>query len=102
MGLVAGVDYRPLQGRLQADLLLEEVGPLRELELDVAPIPVGQLAADLARSGEYLPGHEVRGGVLDDPAEWGGSVHQVVLMTAVAVALAIRVVLVYDEFLVLG
>ena len=41
VGLVAGVDYGPLQGRLQANLLLEEVGTLRELKLDVAPIPVG-------------------------------------------------------------
>ena len=30
--LVAGVDDRPLQRRLEADLLLEEVGPLADLE----------------------------------------------------------------------
>ena len=29
---VAGVDDRPLEGRLEPDLLLEEVGPLAELE----------------------------------------------------------------------
>ena len=37
--LVAGVDDRPLQSRLEAHLLLEEVGPLGELELDPAPRP---------------------------------------------------------------
>ena len=35
VGLVAGVDDRPLQRGLEADLLLEEVGPLGELERHV-------------------------------------------------------------------
>ncbi len=37
--LVPGVDDGPLERGLQADFLLEEVGPLGELELDVARRP---------------------------------------------------------------
>src|SRR5262249_57810704 len=55
--LVTRVDDRPLQRRLEADLLLEEVGPLAELVATVAR-PV--LAADLAGAGEHLAGHEPR------------------------------------------
>ena len=101
MGLVSGIDDGPLQGGLQAHLLLEEVGPLGHLIWHVAPVPEGQLAAHLPRSGEYLPGHEVGGGVLHDPAERSRPVHQVVLVAPVAVALAVGVVLVDDQFLAL-
>ena len=46
--LVAGVDDRALQRGLEPDLLLEEVGPLAELERHVVGGHAGQLAADLA------------------------------------------------------
>jgi hypothetical protein len=69
VGLVAGVDDGPLQRRLQAHFLFEEVGPLGDLEVDlsapVAPRP------DLAGAGVDLAGHEVRYGVLDRPVRTG-------------------------------
>ena len=101
MWLVSGVDDGSLQGGLQTHLLLEEVGPLGHLVWQVAPVPEGQLAAHLSRTGEYLSGHEVGGRVLHDPSERSRPVHQVVLVAPVAVALAVRVVLVDDQFLAL-
>ena len=61
-----------------------------------------RLAADLAGAGEDLAGDEVRHDVGDDPAERHLPVHQVVLVAAVAVALAVGVVLVDDDLLALG
>ena len=46
--LVARVDDRALQRGLEPDLLLEEVGPLGELEGDVAVAGRRRLATDLA------------------------------------------------------
>ncbi len=67
--LVAGVDDRPLERRLQADLHLDEVGALRDLETRSGAVgadrdPAGA-AEDLPRHEERRePGHEVgeRGG----------------------------------------
>ena len=97
MGLVAGVDDGPLQGGLKADLFFEEIGPLGYLELHL--LSPGCFRPHLAGAGEDLAGHEVRDGVLDHPGEGHGPVHQVVLVGAVRVALAVRVVLVHADLL---
>ena len=94
--LVACVHYGPLQGGLKSHLLLEEVRPLADLERDVEPIPERQFASHLPGPGEDLASHEVGSGMLDDPTERRRSIHQVVLVTAVTVPLAIGVVLVDD------
>jgi hypothetical protein len=65
VGLVAGVDNGPLQRRLQAHFLFEEIGPLCDLEMDV--LGAGRLDPDLAGAGVDLAGHEVGYGVLDHP-----------------------------------
>jgi hypothetical protein len=88
MWLVAGVDDRSFERRLETDLLLEEVSPLTELEWRRLA-SVGDLLADLARSCVDLTGHEVRGQLVDDPRKRDGPVDQVVLVTAVGVALAV-------------
>ncbi len=54
VGFVAGVDDRAFEGRLQPDLLLEEVGPLGELERHVPPRQAGRLGPDLAGAGVDL------------------------------------------------
>ena len=95
--LVAGVDDRTLQRRLQADLLLEEVGPLAQLERHRVVGGAGRLAADLAGAAEDLTGDEVRRDLRGQPPERRLAGHQVVLVAAVAVALAVRVVLVDDD-----
>ena len=59
----------------------------------------GRLGADLAGAGEDLPGDEVRHHVAHDLGERHGAVHEVVLVGAVAVALAIAVVLVDGDLL---
>jgi hypothetical protein len=46
--LVAGVDDRPLERGLEADLLLEEVGALGELERHLVGRPTAGPPADLA------------------------------------------------------
>jgi hypothetical protein len=94
VGLVACVDDRPLEGGLQADLLLEEVRPLGELEGHVDAARGRRLAAHLARPAVQLAGDEVGHDVLHDPAERRLAVHQVVLVRPVGVALAVGVVLV--------
>ena len=95
--LVTGVDDRSLQRRLQSDLGLEEVGALGELERVTAAIVPGGLEAHLAGAGEHLPGDEERRQIPDDVGERGGAIHQVVLVGAVGVALAVGVVLVDRE-----
>ena len=102
VGLVTGVDDRALQRRLEADLLLEEVGALRELVRHVGAGEPGGLRAHLAGPGVDLPGDEVRHHVADDLRERDRTVHQVVLVGAVAVALAVGVVLVDDDLLARG
>ena len=99
VGLVAGVDDRPLQRGLEADLLLEEVGPLADSWYGTSSAPSPALAADLARAAEQLAGDEVRGDLAHDAAEGHLAVQQVVLVAAVAVALAVGVVLVDDDLL---
>ncbi len=89
----------PLQGGLEAHLLLEEVGPLRDLEVDRRPAVLGP---DLARPGEDLARHQEHGEVVDDVAERQRPGEQVVLVGAVGVALAVAVVLVDEHALRLG
>ena len=88
--LVAGVDDRPLQGRLEPDLDLEEVAALADLEPrrpGVLPDP------DAARAAHHLARHEERDEVADDVAERRLPAHQVVLVGAGG-TLAVGVVLV--------
>jgi hypothetical protein len=89
--LVTGVDDRPLQGGLEADLDLEEVAALADLE----PGRPGVLAdADPPRAGHHLAGDEEGDEVAHDLAERRLAGHQVVLVGAVRGALAVGVVLV--------
>ena len=89
--LVAGVDDRPLQGRLEPDLDLEEVAALADLE----PRRPGVLPdADAPRAAHHLARHEERDEVADDVAERRLPAHQVVLVGAVRGTLAVGVVLV--------
>ena len=99
MGLVTGVDDGAFEGGLEADLLLEEVGPLGDLEHHLGR-PV--LGADLAGPGEDLTGHEPGDHVADKGREGDRPVDQVVLVGAVRVALAVGVVLVDDDLLTGG
>ena len=98
MWLVAGVDDRSFERRLETDLLLEEIGPLTQLERLLLS-RVGDLLADLACPGIDLARHQVRSQLVDDLRERHGSVDQVVLMTAVGVALTVRIVLVDHDLL---
>ena len=82
--LVAGVDDAALEGRLQADLDLDVVRALAELEaLGLA----GRPDADPAGAGEHLTGGEERGQPGDDRRERGVPAAQVVLVGAVGGAL---------------
>ncbi len=89
--LVPGVDDRALERGLQPHLDLEEVGPLGELEALGAPVGA---QPDPAGAGEHLPGHEERDQPADDLDERGPTIHQVVLVRTVGLALAVGVVLV--------
>ena len=60
------------------------------------------LAADLPGAREDLAGHEEGDQALDDLLEGRASIHQVVLMTPVAIALPVAVVLVDEHFLPIG
>ena len=98
MRFVPRVDDRALQRRLEADLFLEEVGALAELERHAIRSDP-ELRTHLASPAEDLSGDEVRCEVADDLAERHRSVDEVVLVAAVGIPLAIGVVLVDDEFL---
>ncbi len=96
VGLIPGVDDGPLQGGLQAHFLLEEVGALAQLEGHAG---AAVLAPHLPRPGEHLAGDEEGRQVGHDVAEGDRPGHQVVLVGAVGVALAVAVVLVDQEAL---
>src|SRR5262245_53105455 len=102
MWLVARVDDRPLQGGLQADLGLEEVRPLRDLIAVPGSLVPRRLTAELPRPAEDLPAHEERREPRDQVRERHLPVHQIVLVRAVRVALAVAVVLVDRELLAPG
>ncbi len=85
--------------RLEPDLFLEEVGALADLVVDRVGAVLG---ADLARAGEHLPRHEPRNEVAHQHRERHVAVDEVVLVTAVRVALAVAVVLVDDDLLARG
>ncbi len=97
MRFVPGVHDRALEGGLQPDLLLEEVGPLAELERDLTRRDARRLAPHLPGAAEHLPGHEVGRDLRDQPTKRELPSQQVVLVAAVAGALAVRVVLVDDD-----
>ena len=97
--LVAGVDDGPLQRRLEAHLLLEEVGALGDLEVDGVATHALHLGAHLAGTAEDLAGDEVRRRVCDEAPERQGPRQHVVLVAAVALPLAVGVVLVDDDLL---
>jgi hypothetical protein len=95
--LVARVDDRALQRRLEPDLGLEEVRALRELiEVPAAVVPL-RLEPDLAGARDDLPRDEERRQVPRDVGERGRAVDEVVLVRPVRVALAVGVVLVDRE-----
>jgi hypothetical protein len=99
MRLVAGVHDRPLHHRVESDLGLEEIRALGDLVgAGVSTI----LAADLARPTPDLARREERQQGLDDLLERRASIHQVVLVAAVAVALAVAVVLVDQHLRAFG
>ena len=97
VGLVAGVDDGPLEGGLEAGDLLEELGPLGDLEVDGGLVHGRGLHPDLAGPGVDLAGHEVRHDARHHLGERHVAVHEVVLVAPVGVALAVRVVLVDDD-----
>ena len=92
--LVPGVDDRPLQRGLEADLDLEEVGALADLEAVLAPVLPD---ADPAGPADHLAGDEERRQVPDDVGERRLAAHQVVLVGAVRRALVVGVVLVEQQ-----
>ena len=94
VGLVTGVDDRPLVHGVEADFDLEEVGALGDLELAWRGVVLGQ---HLAGPAENLPRHEKRNDVLGDELERDPSVHEVVFVIAVRIALLIGVVPVDDK-----
>ena len=78
--LVPRVDDGPFESRLQADLDLEEVRPLGDLE----PGGCRVLAdANPARATHHLAGHEERDEVVADVGERRRPGHQVVLVGAI-------------------
>ena len=97
--LVTGVDDGSLQGRLQPDLDLEEVGSLGHLEGDVLE---PELVADAARPDIHRPGHEERGELADESPNGTDPRHEVVLVGAVGRALAVGVVLVDQDATAVG
>ncbi len=89
--LVPGVDDGPLQRGLQADLDLEVVRALADLEAVLAAVLAD---SDASRAGHDLSRDEEGGQVAHDLREGGLPLHQVVLVRAVGGALVVGVVLV--------
>src|SRR5829696_9610747 len=94
MRLVPSVDDGPIEGRLQANLRLEEVRALADLES-------GLLAAlskpHSAGPGDDLARHQEARELGDDPVERCAPVEQVILVRAIRGTLAVGVVLVETD-----
>ncbi len=88
---VARVDDAALERGLQADLDLDVIGALRQLEAGLVP---RRTDSDSAGPGDHLARHQKRRQTGDDGRERGLPRHQVVLVRAVRRALAVDVVLV--------
>ena len=88
---VAGVDDAALERGLQADLDLDVVGALRQLE---AGLVARRADAHPAGAGDHLAGHQIRRQARDHRRERRLAAHQIVLVRAVRGALAVHVVLV--------
>ncbi len=86
VGLVARIDDRPLESGLEANLDLEEVGALGDLVVDPVRAVLGP---HLPCAGEDLSRGKERGDVLHEVGEGGLAVHEVVLVAAVRVPLAV-------------
>ena len=92
VGLVARVDDRTVEGRLESDLVFDEVRALRHLEAgDLALLP----ASDAARATDDGAGDHEGGQAAHDRVQVGDAWHLVVLVGAVGRALAVGVV--FDE-----
>ena len=89
--LVAGVDDAALERGLQADLDLDVVRALRQLE---SGLVARRTDPDPPRTRDHLARHQERRQAGDDRRERGLPRHQVVLVRAVRGALAVDVVLV--------
>ncbi len=92
--LVPRVDDRAFQRRLEPDLFLEEVTPLRDLVVDGGP---SVLRPYLAGPREDLPSDQETGHVADYRSERDIASDQVVLVRPVGIALAVGVVLVNEH-----
>ena len=92
VGLVARVDDRAVEGRLESDLVFDEVRALRHLEAgDLALLP----ASDAARATDDGAGDHEGGQAAHNRVQVGDTWHLVVLVGAVGRALAVGVV--FDE-----
>src|SRR5256885_368810 len=88
VGLVTRVDDRARRGRGARDLLADVLGALRE-----AVVEAPRRLEHLARAGEDLAGDEEGNERLGEPLERHVTADQIVLVTAVAVARGVGVVL---------
>ena len=102
MRFVAGVHDGAFQRGLEAHLLFEEVGALTDLVWHLVGTHTGQFATHLARTNHHLAGDEMRRDLGDQSAEGHLTGEQVVLVTAVTVALAVGVVLVAQHLGAVG
>ena len=94
MRLVARIDDRALDHRIEIDKTLEEVRPLRDLIIRRAGLI---LCADFPCPGIDRSRHKERRQDFHNPLKGNRAGHQIVFVIAVAVALAVGVVLVQHE-----
>src|SRR5215213_1745918 len=94
MRLVPSVDDGPIERRLQANLGLEEVRALADLE---SGLLAALTKADSAGPGDDLARHQKPRELGDDPVERCAPVEQVILVRAVRGSFAVGVVLVETD-----
>ena len=98
MRFVTGVDNRTLECGFEAHFLFKEVCSLAELIGDVTWHRAGRLTPHLASPGEHLTSYKVRRNLRNEAAKRHGSINQKVFVTSIAVAFAVTVVFVNDDF----
>jgi hypothetical protein len=91
---VAGIDEWPLESGFESDDFFEEFGPGADLKSGVVPTCFVGLGANFAGAAKDHTTDEVRQKSPYEIIEWHGSVHEIVLVGAVGISLAVGIVLI--------
>src|SRR4029079_15439392 len=94
VGLIPGVENRPVVHRIDTQLSFHEIAPLRELIGPRNETGFLRFDANLSCSGNHLPAGEKRHETAHESSKRDGARHEIIIVAPVAMTVKIGVVLV--------